>query len=134
MLTHISGIHADVHCYPGNESVPLLSGCINRVTIEGENVTFNCSFGDDYSPAGYHMSWRLTHENGSYTMIADNMNYTDFCLRTYQDCPPDNNSCCRFISELNIHTNLSMNNVAVSCNATINEHTTSSICHLSEMM
>lgn len=128
-------MYVDVHCYPGNKSsVPLLSGCNNQVTIEGENVTFKCSFGDDYLPVDYNVSWKLTLENGDHIIIEDDMNYTDFCLHTYQDCPPNNSSCCQFTSKLSIHTNLSMNNAAVSCYAMINEHTTSSTCHLSEMM
>ena len=110
-----------------------MAACNNRVTIEGEKVTFKCSFGDNYSPVDYDVFWRPTLEDGSYIIVQDDMNYTDFHMYAYLDCPPNNYSCCQFTSELSVHTNLSINNAAITCVAIINELTTSSGCHLSEL-
>ena len=127
----------DVQCYPDGavKPVPLLSSSKNQTTVEGEMVTFKCSFGDNYSPVDYSIFWRLTLENGSHILVQDGLNYTDYHVNTYQDCPSTNYSCCRFTTELSINgTSLSMNNSVINCNAMINQVTSSGISHLSELM
>ena len=121
---------ADVYCYRNYEPVPVLSKCKNHTTVEGEIIKFKCSFGDNYLPNDHYMKWKMKSENGSYIIINDRVNYTDFRMDTHQDCPSNNYSCCRFTSELSVHTNLSMNNATVSCNAIL---TSFSVCHLSEL-
>ena len=126
--------YADIDCYPDDEHVPVLSGSENHTTVEGEMVLFKCSFGDNYSPIDYDVYWELTLEDGNHITVMDYINYTDFQMKTYQDCPPSNYSCCRFTSQLSIHTNLSMNNAIVTCSAIINELTSYSSSALSELM
>ena len=123
--------YTDINCYSDNDPVPILSGSENHTTVEGEMVVFKCSFGDNYSPMNY-IYWELTLEDGHHIVVKDYLNYTDFQMKTYQDCPPNNYSCCRFTSKLNIHTNLSMNNAIVTCSAIINEITSYSSSDLSE--
>ena len=122
----------DIECYSDNDPVPILSGSVNHTTVEGEMVMYKCSFGDNYSPIDYYIYWELTLEDGNHTTVKDYLNYTNFQMKTYQDCPPNNYSCCRFTSKLNIHTNLSMNNAIVTCSAIINELTSYSSSDLSE--
>ena len=125
--------YTDINCYSDNDPVPILSGSENHTTVEGEMVVFKCSFGDNYSPMDYDIYWELTLEDAPHhIVVTDYLNYTDFQMKTYQDCPPNNYSCCRFTSKLNIHTNLSMNNAIVTCSAIINEITSYSSSDLSE--
>ena len=126
-----SGIYTDVKCHPDNEPAPVLSGCVNHTTVEGEMITFKCSFGDNFPPQ--FLDWELVLENGNSIIIGDHNDYTGFCMHTHQDCPLNNYSCCRFTSELSVHTNLLLNNATVSCNALVNNLTSFGVCHLSEL-
>ena len=114
--------------------MPILSGSKNHTTVEGEMITFKCSFGDNYSPINYDIYWELALKDGSHITVMDYINYTDFKINTFQDCPPSNHSCCRFTTELSIRTNLSMDNAVVSCVAIINEFRSCSSSDLSELM
>ena len=113
--------------------VPLLSSSKTQTTIEGEKVTFQCSFGDNYSPVDYSIFWRLTVENDSHILVEDGLNYTNYHIDTYQHCPSTNYSCCHFTTELSINASLSLDNAVINCNAMINEVTSSGTSHLSEL-
>ena len=121
--------HIDVQCYPNGDLVPVLSVSENQTAIEGEIVTFKCTFGDNYSPIDYYVYWELKLKNGSYIVIEDT-NHT----HTYEDCnSPTNQSCCQFTTALRIKANLSLNNAIVSCNAVINEQTSYSASYISKL-
>ena len=125
----ISDIATTDHCHP-YEKVPVLSGCKDRITIEGEMVKPNCSFGDNYAAAD-DVYWRLRLEDRSLILVEEDKNYTNFHM-DIQNYSSSSNSCCRFISELSIHANLSMNNAIIYCDALFNGYTSDSTCHLSE--
>ena len=126
--------YVDVSCYADDEPVPILSGSKNHTTVEGEMIAFKCSFGDNYSPINYDIYWELALKDGSHITVMDYINYTDFKIKTFQDCPPSNYSCCQFTTELSVRTNLSMDNAVVSCVAIINELISYSSSDLSELM
>ena len=97
-------------------------------------ATFSCSFGDNYSPISYDIYWEVTHKDGNDIVVEDDMDLTNFNMSIYQDCPSYNYSCCQFTTTLSIHTNISMDNAVVTCNAQINEFTSDSSSDLSELM
>ena len=111
--------------------MPVLNGCYDQITIEGETVKYSCSFGDNYLAADV-VYWRLRLEDRSIILIENKKNYTNFHMDAHQDCPLTNNSCCKFISELSIHTDLSMNDAILYCYALINGFTSDSMCNLSK--
>ena len=125
----ISDIAKPDSCHP-YEKVPVLSGCNDRITIEGEMVKDICVFGDNYSSAT-DVYWRLRLEDRGLILVEINKNYTNFHMDINEDCP-SNNCSCRFTSELCIHANLLMNNAIIYCYALINEYASQSTCHLSE--
>ena len=95
-------------------------------------LTLECSFGDNYSPTAYTISWNFTLENGSHFTVREGVNYTGYHMNTYQDCRP---SCCQFKAELFINaTTPSLNNATVTCNAKKFEEQVHGVSNLSKLM
>ena len=122
----------DVECFPPGNSVPILSSSNNQTTIEGEMITFICTFQGNYSPSDYDVYWVIAFQNGSFLQIRNDSNFSDYHISTKQNCPDTNYSCCRFTTELFIHTVLPLNNTAVTCTAMFDFIPSSSISYLSE--
>ena len=106
----------------------VLSGCNNQTTIEGEMVKYICSFEGNYAAADVY--WRLRLGDRSLIVVEKDKNYTNFRMDAR---PSSDSSSCRFISELTIHANLSMNNAIIYCYALSNGFTSDSTCNLSEL-
>ena len=78
-------------------------------------ATFNCIFGDNYSPDDYTVYWIINN-----TLVQEDSNYSDYHMTVKQHCPSDNTSCCQFITELHVITDLSLDGTTVVCTAMIN--------------
>ena len=123
-----------VGCYPDGEKVPLLSSSNNQTTVEEELITSSCSFKGNYVRLNYAVYWIIS-QDGSATVVNDEDNYPDYHVDTKKNCPFTNTSCCRFTTELSIHTNLSLNNAMITCYAFFvgSRYPTSSTSYLSEL-
>ena len=108
--------HVDVECFPSGHRVPLLSSSNNQTTVEEEVITFRCIYQGNYSPSSYgSVYWIVTLQNGSEITILDYSNFSDYRIDTRRSCPYDNYACCRFTTELRIHTILPLNNAMITC-------------------
>lgn len=121
----------DVRCFPPGSRVPVLNSSNNQTTIEGEDITFMCIFQGNYSPSDYDVYWLIEFQNGTILQIKNDSNFSNYHISTKQNCP-DTYSCCRFTTELFIHTVLPLNNSTVTCTAEIDFIQSSSISYLSE--
>ena len=124
----------EVQCFPPGNAVPIINSSSNQTTIEGEKITFICTFQGNYSPSDYDVHWMITFQNGSIVRIQNNSDFSDYHINTKQNCPDTNYSCCRFITELFIHTSLPLNNTMITCTciAMFDSIPSSSISYLSE--
>ena len=98
--------------------MPLLNGSNDKTTVEGEMITFSCSFKGNYNPMNYGVYWIIKNQNyGNATTVRTDHNVSDYYVNTKKNCPFTNSSCCRFTTELSIHTFLSLNDAMITCNA-----------------
>ena len=98
-------------------------------------VEFSCVFGGNYNPVDCTVVWSVKLLNTDPVYIDDEDNVTDFeVAKPQQDCPRTNYSCCRFTTELKIHSNMSLNGAAVTCLVLVLEQPTSDTSYLSELL
>ena len=123
-----------VKCFPDRSAVPLVSKSINKSIVEDEVVKFSCTFGGNYDPVDYMVEWNVTPLNENVTYyIDDESNIAGFeFTKPHQDCPHSNYSCCRFTTELRVHSNMSLNGAEVKCLAIVLEQPTDGTSYLSE--
>jgi len=117
-----------VKCFPSGSGVPLISKSVNKSIVEGELVTFSCTFGGNFDPVDYNVVWSVKTQNGDITYIDDGTKGT----KPRQDCPHSNYSCCRFITQLMIHPNMSLNKAEIQCRTFVLEKPTDGTSYLSE--
>ena len=128
-------IVTDVQCFPPGNAVPLVSKSVNKSIVEEEVVEFSCVFGGNYDPIDYTVIWSVTPHNGNATFIDDESDIADFeVTKPQQNCPHGNYSCCKFTTELKIHSNMSLNGAAVTCLVLVLEQPTSDTSYLSEFL
>ncbi|XP_065885161.1 uncharacterized protein [Dysidea avara] len=121
----------DVQCFPPGNAVPLVSKSVNKSIVEEEVVEFSCVFGGNYDPIDYTVIWSVTPHNGNATFIDDESDIADFeVTKPQQNCPHGNYSCCKFTTELKIHSNMSLNGAAVTCLVLVLEQPTSDTSYL----
>lgn len=127
-------MYIDVECFLPGDKVPLLHSSSNQTTVEGLMITFQCTYKGNYSPDDYTVFWMVAFQNGSHILVQDDSNFSDYHIRTQQNCPDSNYSCCRFITELSIHTSIPLNNAKITCSAILNSNvSTSNGSYLSEL-
>ena len=124
-----------VQCLSPGEQVPILFSSGNQTTVEGENITFNCTFKGNYSESNYDIVyWKAILQNGSTITIQDNSNFVDHHIETKQSCPPTKHPCCCFTTKLRIHASLPLNNAVIICTAQLySDAKNSSISNLSKL-
>ena len=122
-------------CYPSGHALPLLSGSNNQSTVEGEVITFSCTFKGNYKPLNYPVYYIVTLQNGTSITVNDHSNYPDYHVSAMKNCPFTNSSCCRFVTKLEIRAAISSNNAMITCNAMFVDSfiPTSSVSYLSEL-
>jgi len=123
----------DVQCFPPGTAVPLISKSISSSTVVGEVVEFSCIFGDNYNPVYYIVRWSVTPLSGDATYIDDSTNIPGFVVsKPQRNCSERSRSCCRFITTLKIHSNMSLNKAKIKCIAFVLEQSTSGTSYLSK--
>jgi len=125
----------DVKCFPSGSGVPLISKSFNRSIVEGELVTFSCTFGGNFDPVDYIVWWSVETQNGDIPYIDDETSTNGFDVtKPQRDCPRSNYSCCRFTTELTVHSNMSLNKAEIQCHAIVLEQQTDGTSYLSEFL
>lgn len=66
------------------------------------------------------------------SVVQESSNYRNYKMTVSKKCPSNNGSCCQFITELHVITDLSLNGVTVECEALENEIPSSYRNHLSK--
>ena len=65
----------------------------------------------------YHdVYWTVTFPNGTIDKVKSDLP-DRYHIVTKKDCPFTTSSCCRFVTELCIHTVLAFNNTMINCTA-----------------
>ncbi|XP_065883776.1 hemicentin-2-like isoform X2 [Dysidea avara] len=120
----------DIPCF--NDSVPILSITHNQTTIRGgEMITFECLFGGNYLPDTevlYSIYWKIVSHNEVIYVDGNSEQIGYIVTKPSQNCPPNNYSCCQFISYLHINTSITSipDEIAMTCNGIVNEYDSSS--------
>lgn len=124
-----------VQCLSPGEQVAISFSSGNQTTVEGENITFSCTFKSESSESNFDaVYWKAILQNGSTITIQDDSNFVDYHFETKQSCPPTKYPCCHFTIKLRIHASLPLNNAVVICTAQLYDDTkNSSISNLSKL-
>ena len=122
-------------CLSPGEQVAILFSSSNQTTVEGENITFSCTFKGEYSELNYDaVYWKAILQNGSTITIQENSNFLDYHIETKQSCPPNKHPCCCFTTTLRIHASLPLNNAVIKCTTQLfYDAKNSSISNLSKL-
>lgn len=105
----------DIECFPPGDPGPLLYISSNQSTVEGEDITFNCTFKGNCSPFLYTVYWEIAFQNGSNVRIQDDSNISNFHIDTKQRCPPTTCTYCCFTTTLKIHASMPLNSAMITC-------------------
>jgi len=123
----------DVQCYPPGTAVPLINEAVSKSIVQGEMVQFSCIFGDNYKPVEDTVAWSVTPPVGNTIYIDYSTKIAGFeVLKPQQNCSERNFSCCRFITTLKIHANMSLNKARITCIAIVLEQAASGTAYLSK--
>jgi len=97
----------------------LLSRCADVQTVEGESVTYHCSYEANYDDFEHNVSnyWTVKIPNDDQEIHVDsNSNHTDYSVKIFNDCPIKNEICCKVTSSLMIsNISIHQNDIIVHC-------------------
>ena len=112
-----------------NNTGEILKPPQNIITVQGENIQFNCSVQGNVAasdPSENLIShWGVifpTAKQHKTIFIFNNYTY-QFFIALYQTCLTDNGSCCNFLSRLTIqNVPLEYNETTISCIEYLHKH------------
>ncbi|XP_065893758.1 uncharacterized protein [Dysidea avara] len=122
LLVNVKVVRDSDRCLPGNTTIPpVVKGCMDRATINGELIIYKCSFKGNYNRFRSTMEtfWSIESPEQPFTRI-DEDRITNYHVTTYPDCITDSRSlCCQFTTELHINVSMFLDGANVSCWADI---------------
>ena len=118
----------------------LLKGCVDAVTIEGETVTYDCSYEANYTNFKMLVNsyWIVAVPNQQSFHIDENSTIANYSVNVYEDCILNSEPCCQVTSSLHIkHVSALQNGTTVTCYAgmlsQLNNEIINSNANLSEL-
>ncbi|XP_065920286.1 uncharacterized protein [Dysidea avara] len=101
-----------------NSQLQFMKKCADVETIEGESVTYDCSYEADYTDFEHNVSsyWKVEIPNQQPIHVDRNSNHINYSVRVYGDCISKNKTCCKVTSSLTINNvSILQNGTKVSC-------------------
>ena len=106
---------------PSVEPAPvLLRGCVDAATIEGETITYDCSYEANYTNFKLHVNsfWIVVIPSQQPLHIDENSTFANYSVSVLEDCPLNSEPCCQVTSSLHIkHVSVLQNGTTVTCYA-----------------